>query len=254
MVQIGTEELREIQMRILDYVDAFCRVNDIKYSLSGGSLLGAVRHGGFIPWDDDIDIQMLRSDYDKFTELWNKQEDHQCYELVSIESNNNLGYPFGKIHNIDTITYVGRFKRTGVFIDNFPLDKVISDEDFKERRRIIRGLYSKRKYVFAFLKIIPFSSIARFVFNRIAVRINEEAKKMNNCEGEHVFEMTSGLICKNPIPLSVFDSYVDLKFENRNYMAVKDFDTYLSCTFGDYMTLPPEEKRVSHHEFLAYWL
>ncbi len=254
MVQIDTEELREIQMRILDYVDAFCRVNDIKYTLSGGSLLGAVRHGGFIPWDDDIDIQMLRADYDRFTKLWNKHNDHQCYELINIESNNSIGYPFGKIHNVQTVTYVGRFRRTGVFIDIFPLDQVTSENDFRERRQTIKKLYNRRKYVFAYLKRVPFSIIARYSLNRIAVRINEVAKRMNGDRGAFVFEMTSGLLCKRPIPLPVFESFVDLKFENRSYMAVKDFDTYLSCTFGDYMTLPPVEKRVSHHAFSAYWL
>ena len=76
---------------------------------------------------------------------------------------------------------------------------------------------------------------------------------MENNDCHFVFEMVSGMLCKSLIQSSVFDSYMDIPFENRKYMAVKDYDTYLSRTFGDYMTLPPVEKRVSHHDFVAYW-
>ena len=75
MKEIQIEELRELQMQILDYIDSFCRSCGINYTISGGTLLGAVRHGGYIPWDDDIDIQMLRDDYVRFTQLWNEKRE-----------------------------------------------------------------------------------------------------------------------------------------------------------------------------------
>lgn len=140
MKEIQIQELRELQMQILDYVDVFCRNHDIKYTISGGTLLGAVRHGGYIPWDDDIDIQMLREEYERFTTLWNKESNHENYELVNIESGNNLGYPIGKVHDTRTITYVGGLPRTGVFIDVFPVDKVLDMKDFMKRHKSIRSL------------------------------------------------------------------------------------------------------------------
>ena len=104
MREIKTEELRELQMQIMDYVDIFCREHGIRYTISGGTLLGAIRHGGYIPWDDDFDIQMLREEYKRFTKLWNQEENTFPYELINMESGNNMGYPFGKVHDKRTIT------------------------------------------------------------------------------------------------------------------------------------------------------
>lgn len=264
MREIGVEELRELQMQILDYVDALCRKNDIKYTLSGGTLLGAVRHGGYIPWDDDIDIQMLRSEYKKFTELWNKQKDKHPFEFVSIESGNNMGFAFGKVHNPKTVTYITGVESTGVYIDVFPVDKVKNARDWKMRHWLLSVLnYFKASALFykeqkavkiskgKMIKMILCPPVFSMEFlacvtNRVA-QINER----KNCS--LVFEMVSGFLCKRPIPLSIFEDMAPIKFENRYYLGVKDYDTYLKLTFGNYMQLPPEEKRVSHHDFVAYW-
>lgn len=265
MVEIQIEDLKELQMQILDYVDDFCRKNSIKYTISGGTLLGAVRHRGYIPWDDDLDIQMLRSEYNRFTELWNKANYSHPFELINIESGKNMGYPFGKIHNPKTVTYIEGLERTGVFIDVFPVDDVEDDNDFQIRHEKIKHLYQERTRVFEDMKrkngTLNWRSRLRLLFlhipsksyNDIACEINDLAKQKSEGEHRYVFEMISGLICKQPIPKEVFSSYSDIVFENRRYMAVSDYDTYLSRTFGDYMTLPPVEKRVSHHTFKSYW-
>ena len=253
MKEILIDELKKLQMEILDHVDVFCRQNNIKYTLSGGTLLGAVRHGGYIPWDDDVDIQMTRAEYERFTHLWNTQGGHSVYELVNIKSGNNMGYPFGKIHNVETITYIGKLKRTGVYIDVFPVDKVVDDVDFQLRHDKIRKLYKNRSKIFAMLRRCPYSFFLKKTYAKIARKIDENAQRMQQKDCALVFEMVSGLLCKKPIPISVFDNYADIRFEDKTYMAVQDPVTYLTCTFGDYMTLPPEEKRVSHHEFVAYW-
>ena len=265
MKEIGIDELRELQMKILDYVDSFCRKNNIRYTISGGTLLGAVRHGGYIPWDDDIDIQMLRSEYDHFTELWNETKNKHPYELVSIESGNSMGYPFGKIHNPKTITYLYGVKRTGVFIDVFPLDDVIDDTDFAARREIIKTLKKKERWSFLMTTSkTTLSGLYRYIKGFFitkgkhrmyyACKINDIAKCKNDLDGKFVFEMVAGLKCKQPMKKTIFDEYDDIKFENRKYMAVKEYDTYLTATFGDYMQLPPIEKQVSDHGFEAYWI
>ncbi len=253
MKEISVEELKKLQMEILDYVDSICRANDIKYTLSGGTLLGAVRHGGYIPWDDDIDIQMTRKEYDKFTTLWNNHDNRSPYELLNIESGKNFGYPFGKVHDTRTTTYIGDFQRTGVFIDVFPVDNVSDESDFERRHSKVKKMYRIRSFVFRILKRFPKCSVIKLIFNKVSASINNEAKKLQYLECPYVFELVSGLICKSPIPSAVFKEYKDIRFEDRIYLAVDDYDAYLKCTFGNYLQLPPEEKRISHHDFKAYW-
>lgn len=264
MKEIQINELRELEKQILDYIDAFCRKNEIHYTISGGTLLGAVRHGGFIPWDDDMDIQMLRSEYDKFTALWNKTKNEHPFEFVSIESGNSMGYPFGKIHNPKTVTFLYGVERTGVFVDVFPLDDVIDDADFFKRKEILKPLKKKVRWAFLlstrktnhlglykFLKGLMITKGKKREY--YAERINEIAQSKNGMGGTRVFEMVSGLRCNCPMSKAIFDEYIDIKFEDRTYMAIKDYDYYLTSTFGDYMTPPPLEKRDSGHDFVPYW-
>ena len=261
MKEIGIGELRELQMQILDYVDAFCRKHDIKYTISGGTLLGAVRHGGYIPWDDDIDIQMLRMEYNRFTDLWNREGNHGYYELVNIESGNSMGYPFGKVHDTRTVTYAGGVVRTGVFIDVFQVDNVLDKQDFIARHRAIRKLHTRQFLRFSLSRNdVPLIRKLRALFlfpiksrKRLAVEINNLAMLNNRKEAPFVYEMIAGAKCKNPIPREVFDEYTDIRFENRTYMCVADKHTYLSQTFGDYMKLPPLEKQVRVHDFIPFW-
>lgn len=265
MKEIQIEELRELQMQILDYVDAFCRKHDIKYTISGGTLLGAVRHGGYIPWDDDIDIQMRRDEYDRFTQLWNNEKmKHRYFEFISIESGNSMGYPFGKVHDTRTITYMGGYEMTGVYIDVFPVDYIVDLKDFRIRHKKIKRLYEKRRSRFNLMRIkygkIKLRSIVKSLlicptkpFNWYAERINELAKEKSTEKTNLIYEMVAGLRCKLPIPSVVFNHYKTITFEDRNYMSVNDTHTYLKQTFGDYMTLPPKEKQVSHHGLLFFW-
>lgn len=264
MKEIQIDELRELQMQILDYVDAFCRKNDIKYTISGGTLLGAVRHGGYIPWDDDMDIQMLRSEYNRFTELWNKERQHGHYELVNIESGNNMGYPFGKVHDIRTTTYIGKLERCGVYIDVFPVDNVMDEQDFISRHEKIKHLYKERALILQKMMCkaekynlirwiqLLFKRIPDKTYNQIAEEINMLALSCSVTNSPLVYEMIAGMKCKLPIPREVFEEYNIIRFEDRQYMAVKDFDTYLKLTFGDYMTPPPESQR-HRHMALPYW-
>lgn len=273
MRKITSLELKEVQLKMMDYVDGFCRDNGIQYTLSSGTLLGAMRHGGFIPWDDDIDIHLLRSEYKKFTILWNKNKNKHPYELVNIESGNNMGYPFGKIHDPRTVTRIGNVERTGVFIDVFPIDFVQDQKDLEERHKIIAKLYKKRQRLMNWIvmknstKPVPFlkgvysiirnMSVQNIInplasYNELAVKISELAQAVNY-RTDYVFEMICGVIKKNAVPIEVYEEYCDVKFEDRVYRRVKDFDTLLTKAYGDWRTPPPIEKRVTHHGFEAYW-
>ena len=140
----------------------------------------------------------------------------------------------------------------------------MDETDFRKRRNVIKKL--KRQEGAAFLLSTKSTShigliqvIKNFILTLgkprtyFAERINNVAKSKNGCEAPLVFEMVAGIKCKNPMPKSVFDEYTNIRFEDRSYMAVKDYDTYLTLTFGDYMTPPPVEKRKREHNFIPYW-
>ena len=257
------DELKEAQMKIMDYVDAFCRKNNINYSLDGGTLLGAVRHKGYIPWDDDIDIMMTRDEYNRFTEKWNSSGNHP-FVLSNEETGNSYGYPFGKVHDPKTVTYVGSFERTGVFIDVFPIDKVIDKEDFELRRKPILNLHKEREVALRWLQVKNSNSSwlkqvklffekPRRGFYEYASMINDIAKSKNSNNASWCYDLVSPVSAKNLIPAETLNVYMDIPFEDRTYRAMVDYDTYLTCLYGDYMTPPPPEKQISHHDFKAYW-
>ena len=263
MKELTLDELKDVQLQIMDYVDSFCRSNNIQYTLSCGTLLGAVRHGGFIPWDDDIDIQLLRNEYNRFTELWNSAPMSHPYELINIESGNNMGYPFGKIHDPRTITYISGLERTGVFIDVFPVDYVIDMDDYNKRHGQILELYKKRVKRFAWMsakasdvtimqKISAFIHKPKQSYNDIAVEISNLAQTISY-KTDFVYEMVQGIFPKDIIPSMVYEEYKDIPFEDRVYRSVCDTETYLTKTYGDWRTPPPPEKQVTHHGFKAYW-
>lgn len=263
MRELTSNELKEVQMQIMDYIDLFCRKNGIQYTIAFGTLLGAVRHGGFIPWDDDIDIQLLRPEYERFTRLWNEKKDEHPYELVNIESGNNMGYPFGKVHDLNTVTYVGNIKRTGVFIDVFPVDYVIDSDDYLLRSKKIERLIEKRFACFNWLnikksnlpfykKIKPFLRKPHDSYEEIAVEISSEAKRITQ-RTAFACDMINGRYSKGMLSSNVYSDYMDIKFEDRVYRSIKDTETYLTQTYGDWRTPPPPEKQITHHGFKAYW-
>ncbi|MBQ0087806.1 MAG: LicD family protein [Prevotellaceae bacterium] len=256
MKAIDVEELKIIQLEILDYVDDFCKHHGIKYSLSGGTLIGAIRHHGFIPWDDDIDIQLLREDYDLFIEEWNKYE--HPYVFHNVETKSNKGTAYGKISNPKTIMKDGDTIQMGVNIDVFPIDKVIDMDDFYKRHAKILNLYFyhwrvSRQWKWNFKILIWKFWGMIFCPAYYERKINSLAKKYQGKEAPFLFEMIAGRGYKNPWPLDAFRATVDVSFENKRYQALIGYHEYLTATFGNYMQLPPEEKQVSHHRFEAWW-
>jgi lipopolysaccharide cholinephosphotransferase len=152
---------------------------------------------------------------------------------------------------------------TGVFVDIFPVDRVLDMNDFTIRHEQVLKIRRKQAFLMA-IKQKRYKNIVQKTVLKIkggfqtteelAERINNIAKKRNyEAECPLLFELVAGSLCKSPFPKEIFNSFKSIQFENRKYMSVKDVDTYLTATFGDYMTLPPLEKRVRHHRFVAYW-
>lgn len=265
MKKLTVSELRDVQMSILDTVHEFCISNGIKYSLSDGTLIGAVRHKGFIPWDDDIDIYMPRADYERFEELFPSIKDGR-YVLSSMYRDKEWHSTFAKVWDNRTISEIGskNTKPYGVFIDIFPVDDVPDDISewksymriMKYRNKILSNRFraiSKKRSVANNFAIIILRILTFWLSPQKALMLMDSyAQKYNNKGYHSCFENSYGPDLKAPFPKELFNELKYYPFENREYLAFADADTYLTLSFGDYMQLPPEKDRV-HHEEIAYW-
>lgn len=256
-MQISINELKQLQIEILNYVHNFCRKNNIKYSLACGTLLGAIRHKGYIPWDDDIDIQLLREDYNYFIELWNKENNHP-YNLLSLETYPNWGMAYAKIYNPKTIIRDGVYSFYGINIDIFPIDNVYNMEDFIKRHKHVMHLYYKqdlclRVYKEWWKKLLNKLRYFPYTPHIIAKKIQKIAISKNNKHGKYLFEMASGRLYNKPFLADSFSDVIEVEFEGKKYSALKGWDEYLTTCYNNYMQLPPKEKQISHHNIEAYW-
>ena len=259
--ELDIRSLREVQMDILSAVDKFCAESGIAYSLACGSLLGAVRHGGYIPWDDDIDIYMLRPEYERFVRSF-PETLYGRYKLASLGRNRWWKLTVTKVYDDRTILEENSIlgSRIGVNIDVFAIDKVPDDDTawlrFDSRRR---RLVDRHQAIVSDLAGMPFSlhKLARIVMRPLARPlaryIDRYARQFNGTASEHVFESVMGQLQKNRFSIHLFDRMERRKFEDREYSAFADYDSYLSGAYGDYMQLPPEDKRITHHNFKAYF-
>ena len=257
----------ECKIRILDLLVKFaeyCDTNNLRYYLLGGTLLGAVRHKGFIPWDDDIDVCMPRPDYEKFIELQNIDN---TMEIRCIE-NETSDFPFMKIIDKKTLVrqpYSEESETSSLWIDVFPFDgwasdKKQSERDMKARNRLDWILaYAQTKIgagttkVRAVLKL-PMVFAARLIGGKnIAKKMNELAQKYDYNSSDWVGNFVWACYrMRERIPKEWFEQRVKLPFEGHEFWAPKEWDKYLTQIYGDYMALPPEDKRVNHN--MEVWL
>lgn len=260
MREIGTEELKRIQIEILDDVAAFCQHHNLRYYLAYGTLLGAIRHKGYIPWDDDIDIHMPRPDYEKFLELYNSGS--SANRAVSHELDNKYRAAFAKVYRKGTIVKEFHFKQDvfGVYIDIFPLDGYKDEKQAHQCGEIRRYMHVKnsiftssmtamRKMRLTLTKAI----LLPVTLRSLQKRIKRIATQCSYDSSERVYSSYSRLAARETFPRSIFDSYKMVAFEGKEYRAPLDCDCYLRALYGNYMTLPPKEKQQSTHNSQAYY-
>ena len=265
---IKLDEQKKIILDMMDEIDCFCLENGISYSLAYGTLLGAIRHKGFIPWDDDFDIIMPRKDYEKFIQIFNKSS--KCYQVVHFSNNDSYYYPFAKV--VDTRTVLEEKNVTtpmslGVYIDVFPLDVcgdnievAYSTINKKIKKWIMLNtvkLMDKKKkrpvhkqIMVYILKILtkPIS------WKMILGKINEIGMMYSNYDDSKYSAATTVMQRKEEIVRTdLYKATKRIKFENHMYFVPEGYDEILKSWYGDYMVLPPESQRVTPHHYKAYW-
>lgn len=256
------QQLRRLQLtelEILKVIDDICRKYNISYSLYAGTLLGAVRHQGFIPWDDDLDICMSRADYNRFYEAWDKERP-AGYLLQNKENSPDFTCSFTKIRKENTTfqaTFEANFQyHMGIFVDVFPIDRCPVGTVKEKLFRLDCVLYQlyTREYVpptgSTAVKLISGLLLAMVPpQSRMALRAKFLKRITRYSDDRNLPTIaieTMGTLGTR-YPADMLDHYVYLPFEDGEFMCFADWDEHLHRKFGDYMQLPPEEERTWRH-------
>lgn len=256
MKEIGNDKIQGVILNILVYFDKVCRANNLKYALCGGTCLGAVRHKGFIPWDNDADVMMPREDYNKFIEIM--QKDKSQFEVMTYQTTKNYHYPFAKLIDTKTILIekmVLPIENLGVYIDIFPIDGVPSDE--KIRKRFLRKVKTQRELIMFFIRRYKFFLGKLFgktmsIFANWKTRVQKHDKlcqKYPLKDSEYFGWLTWNV---RFYPKKCIEELIEWDFCGHKFFIPKGYDEYLTKHYGDYMTPPPKKKQVSH-KILAYY-
>lgn len=275
MREMSVKDIQSVSLDILSDIHRFCVDHDIKYTLQGGTLLGAVRHKGFIPWDDDIDIAMPRPDYDRFIHTYQSNKGFKVYSRELLEQNKDVFIAYARVCDMvktyvdDALSFWSNAK-TGVWVDVFPLDGDLdSVEESKKRLNKIKRYWKTgvRKRV----ALRPFSSaIGLYKKARLCIKKVISVVSSFSAIDKHI------RLCK-AVPFGSTNYYSNLAFlsygmrerhcidvlrerqlvpfENCMFYIMNGFDEALSEKYGDYMKLPPKEKQIrAHGSNKYYWL
>ena len=259
------DDIKKMLVNILNAFSQLCESHGLTYFLSGGTLLGAVRHEGFIPWDDDIDVFMPREDYEKLLQIENDRYPEE-YSIFSYRNDRSHIYPFAKMY--DNRTYLKEMrhihnKNSGVFIDIFPIDGVSSRGLFLQQLKKIRvyrqlvklagtSIYRSRKSLLTFPRLFAVLCCKMIGLRFFLKRIDRIAR-CSTADQPYNAVKVWGYGEKEIFDSSVFSDTALLKFEGNQYRVPAEYDTYLKGLYGDYMKLPPEEDRVHRHEYDVFW-
>lgn len=261
MIHLDATSLRKLQMiqlEMLIEVDRICKKCRIKYNIIAGTLLGAIRHGGYIPWDDDADVALLRSEYEKFREVCKTELDTDRFYFQDHRNTDGYRWGYGKLRRKDTVFLRESQEHMpyeqGVFIDIFPLDGV--PDNYIKRylhnfqcfcvRKILWSAVGRiadknriNRLLYGTLYRIP-EKVVYYYYHKMIVRSNKRKTQMVR-------------ILMFPTPNKSYGYYrkwyeesADIKFENYTFQGIKEYEAYLSFKFGDYMTLPPKSQRKVH--------
>lgn len=272
MEKIDIAMQRRIQLEMLTYISEICEKNGIDYSLCGGTLIGAIRHKGFVPWDDDIDIFLIRPEYERLMKILKRDND---FVLVTSDTPGYY-YTFAKLMNKRTILEtIGKIEapipHLGVYIDIFPIDGVPNTKEEQEShvanlndiaKKLILSMHDTY-YINPFAWKSFVKRILLYPLHRKTLRngtpdqwkerLLREYTKYSFQQSEYVGNVIfSRGICEI-FPRSFYEKTIDIEFEGHSFKCIANYDEYLRAAYGDYTKLPPENERICHSYYIAYW-
>lgn len=274
MEKLTKKEIHGVLLGILEDVDRFCKENGLRYSMAYGTLLGAVRHKGFIPWDDDIDILMPRKDYLRFRETYRSDK----FIFLDSSKLDDCFIAFGRVCDTErtmTQSYIpwhGSSIRTGVWIDIFPLDSVPDDagrflryystfELLLKYNSRLRKIHAGESDNFSTMRKI-WDHIQKLLNPRLACQRPEdivgcmnELISMGNSSPDchHLSQLTAADNPSEKFDEDDFTDLIDIEFEGREFRAPARYDKILTMMYGNYMELPPENKRVPKQKYIKFF-
>lgn len=259
--RLSEEEIKEVELGVMDYIHNLCQKENINYSLAYGTLLGAVRHKGYIPWDDDVDISLKRDEYDKLYQAVLRDND-PIYKVVSWENDARYPYPFYRVYDARTVyenNYIENDIDLGICVDVFPFDyyadvnKEMVKLDTYRRLSVytLYGIHSKNaglKNIIRYLLVLVFRLTRVKTWNKKMNLLSMQANDSDSIDYLMENKRTSTKFEK-----TLLDKVMDSPFEDRTYKIPEASHQILSAIYGDdFMEIPPVEKRVKHDDFVAY--
>ncbi len=257
------KKLQSVQMEIMDEVHRVCCENNIVYYIIGGTALGALRHGGFIPWDVDIDIAMPREDYERFAEVC-ESDLSERFVYRGYKNTKNFTHPHALVCikntflSIKSAEYNPKEENLGIYLDIFPLDKAPEDiklqekqisrlEFIKELKLLKRAYRYKKDIKNTVVKKIVSAMIFWTNIDKLNDDFDKESRRYENSDSSLLCSMSSHYrYSKQCMPAAVYGKPQLVKFEDRMYYAPEMLEDYLTRIYGDYMKLPPENERQAN--------
>ena len=272
MREMTLAEIQQQSLEILDDIHAFCVKKGIRYSLYGGTMLGAVRHKGFIPWDDDVDIAMPRKDYERFLMEYESSRGYRLFHC----GNSGALIGFARVCEMektesDFTLAPWNDTKTGLWVDVFPLDVAPDDPDeARAHVSMLSGLSRQltliRQSRASFADVTSLSYGLKLLVKKVLYqnpfydrtkvvrRFVQECRRYEGQTTKHFCNFSYlGFGMREYQLMEDFSSFVELSFESRKYLCCNGYDRLMRTKYGDYMTLPPEEKRVTHHPMYNIW-
>lgn len=256
--QFDIELAQKRMLEILEEIDRICKANNIKYILDGGTMLGAIRHEGFIPWDNDLDIAMLRKDYELFIAACNDQLSTRFF-LQTNQTEKNYPLNFAKMTMNDTVYKSKLFKdmniHHGIYIDIFPIDNIYRplkaihcriSTIINSIRWCKLGLYDNKmkSIIYKPFTILPIETINRISEIIMQLFVNHKTK--------YVYKVCHPSKNKKIYEKKYHEEIIYVDFCNGKYPVPKDYDEFLIERYGDYMKYPPIEKQKPDHEIIEW--
>lgn len=253
MKAIDFHEARALQYEMLKVVDKFCRENNITYFLTFGTLLGAVRHKGFIPWDDDIDIMMPEPDLKKFCELYKSDR----YVVVSAESDPSHILVFPRMYDELTYSYTGNIKTYGIGIDLYGIYGLTSSVyKYRDYIRKFYVLWNKRRRLAGFRRHLALWHL--WPVNSLSFPLLQN-EVMKGIRHQQQYPYETSKICMidtrpaMPIIKDWLQDPIELTFEDGVFYAPRGYKELLTLMYGNYMELPPDNQRTPYHGYNCFW-